>query len=590
MFETTALMFQIGVIMLIAFMGAAIASRFRLSVIIGYILAGILIGPHIQLAVSGLSYQGIITDSAFIQDLSRIGLILLLFFVGLQFSIEKLKKTKQAAVVLAVVNLGIGMFCGFVLGTYFGWPFIDTIFVAGVVSMSSSAVTAKSLIELRRLGNAETEFLLGMVILESFMAMFLLTLVNGLVINSDAQPVNPVHLFIGVGLFIGFFAFLALLVIPRVAFLFERIKSEEMFVLFALGIVFLAAALAEAFRIPAIIGAFFIGMVFADTKLVTRFEAKLEPLRDTFVAVFFLSFGMMIDPAMLPVVLPMVLIAIPLIFLNDLFLTATLAYFIGFGGRAATAMGSSMLGRNEEAILYASVGTRAIQSNPALPKEFAGTLLTPFAGILCIIMSSLTPTMMNRSERIAGWFSRHLPKYITFGGDLVKRTLRTFVLPTSLPLFKHSRVFVLSLFAYVVFLIALAISSGWWHLGIAVALPPAVYGMWWIAVRTFDLPVRHTNYGVASNPGSHDLIHSLVSRIVVGALASAGFVATFWQLWWPATLIFLYGYFLFVVFSMKSVYRSLVLGTGHRAGSFGAGQHVRALRNAWAPRSANGRK
>src|SRR2546427_713582 len=200
-------MFQIGVIMLIAFMGAAIASRFRLSVIIGY-------------------------------------------------------------------------------------------FLAGVVSMSSSAITAKSLIELRRLGNNETEFLLGMVILESFMAMFLLTLVNGLVISSDAQPVSPLHLFVGVALFIGFFAFLALLVIPRVAFLFERIKSEELFVLFALGIVFLAAALAEAFRIPAIIGAFFIGMVFADTKLVSRFQAKLEPLRDTFVAEFFLSFGALIDPAM----------------------------------------------------------------------------------------------------------------------------------------------------------------------------------------------------------------------------------------------------------------------------------------------------
>src|SRR2546425_923384 len=142
-------------------------------------------------------------------------------------------------------------------------------------------------------------------------------------------------------------------------------------------IVPLAAALGEAFRIPAIIGAFFIGMVFADTKLVTRFEAKLEPLRDSFVAVFFLSFGMMIDPAMLPVVLPMVLIAIPLIFLNDLFLTATLAYFIGFGGRAATAMSSSMLGRNAEAVLYSRVGTPAIQSNPAPPKEFAGTHHTP---------------------------------------------------------------------------------------------------------------------------------------------------------------------------------------------------------------------
>src|SRR5205809_4100246 len=313
MAETTALMFEVGVIMLIAFMGAAIASRFRLSVIIGYIVAGILIGPHVRLALGGVSYQGLITDDAFVQDISRVGLILLLFFVGLEFSIEKLKRTKRAAMVLALVNLGVNMFAGFVLGTYLGWPLIDTIFLAGVVSMSSSAITAKSLIELRRLGNAETEFLLGMVILESFMAMFLLTLVNGLVISSDAQPVNPVHLFIGVGLFIGFFAFLALLVIPRVAFLFERIKSEEMFVLFALGIVFLAAALAEAFRIPAIIGAFFIGMVFADTKLVARFETKLEPLRDAFVAVFFLTFGMMIDPAMFPVSLPIIRLALPLL-------------------------------------------------------------------------------------------------------------------------------------------------------------------------------------------------------------------------------------------------------------------------------------
>src|SRR5438034_8909902 len=246
MTETTALMFEVGIIMLVAFMGAAIASRFRLSVIIGYIVAGILIGPHVRIAVGGLSYQGVITDNAFIQDLSRVGLILLLFFVGLQFSIERLRRTKQAAVVLAVVNLAVNLFAGFVLGAYLGWPLIDTIFLAGVVAMSSSAITAKSLIELRRLTNNETEFLLGMVILESFMAMFLLTLVNGLVISADATPVSPVSLFLGVAIFIGFFAFLALLVIPRAAFLFERIKSEERVVLFALGIVFLAAALAEA--------------------------------------------------------------------------------------------------------------------------------------------------------------------------------------------------------------------------------------------------------------------------------------------------------------------------------------------------------
>src|SRR5437899_9892884 len=109
------------------------------------------------------------------------------------------------------------MFAGLVTGVWLGWAVIDTIFMDSVSTMSSSAITAKSLIELRRLGNNETEFLLGMVILESFMAMFLLTLVNGLVISSDAAPPNPVYLFVRVGLFIGFCPFLALLVIPRAA-------------------------------------------------------------------------------------------------------------------------------------------------------------------------------------------------------------------------------------------------------------------------------------------------------------------------------------------------------------------------------------
>src|SRR5256712_601478 len=306
MVETTSIMFDVGVIATMGFIGAAFASRARVPIIIGYIIAGMLIG-------------------------------------------------------------------------------------------------------LKRLGNAETEFLLGMVILESFLAMFLLTLVNGMIVPSDA-PVNVGVLFGGVGLFIGFFALLAAVVVPRTAAIFERIKSEELFVLFALGTVFLAASLAEAFRIPAIVGAFFMGMVFADTRIAGRMKVKMESLRDAFVAIFFLTFGMLIDPAALGSVLPMLLIAGPLILLNDLFLTAALAYFIGFSGRASTAIGTSMIARNEEAILYATVRASAIRANPQLSNDYAGTYLTPFAGILCIVMSSLAPILMGRSNRIAAFFANRLPK------------------------------------------------------------------------------------------------------------------------------------------------------------------------------------
>lgn len=556
-------MLDVGVIATVGFVGAAIASRIRLPVVIGYILAGILIGPHIHLNLLGWSYDGVLEDSLFLQSISQLGLVLLLFFVGLEFSITKLMKTKEAAAILAVTNLAVNMFAGFVIGAWLGWPLVDTIFMAGVISMSSSAMTAKSLIDLRRLGNKETEFLLGMVILESFLAMFLLTLVNGMIVPSDA-PVNVGSLFAGVGMFIGFFAVLAAVVIPKTAALFERIKNEELFVLFALGVVFLAASLAEAFRIPAIVGAFFMGMVFADTRTAGRLKVKMESLRDAFVAIFFLSFGMSIDPAALPSILPMLAIAVPLILLNDLFLTSALAYFIGFSGRASTAIGTSLIARNEEAILYATVGTRAIQANGALSNDYAGKLLSPFAGILCIVMSSLAPLLMTRSDRIAGFFASRLPKSITFGAELVKRTLKTVIMPNFLPIYRRKRLFQASLIGYSAWVIDLTITTGAAHIVMSLLTPILIFAVWASARHAFEEPVRHTNYGVDGGPFSRSAIETFVLRIVVGALAIVALVAILWQYSWLVTLPILYTYFLVVVYSMKVVYRRLGLGVGRR--------------------------
>ncbi len=565
-------MFEVGVIAAVGFLGAAIATRAKVSVIIGYIVAGILIGPNIHLNLFGISYNGVLTESDFIQSISQLGLVLLLFFVGLEFSITKLKKTKEAAAILAVTNLAVDMFAGFVIGAWLGWPLIDTIFMAGVISMSSSAIAAKALIDLKRLGNAETEFILGMVILESFMAMIILTLVNGVVVSSDGAPVNPTSLFLGIGIFLGFFAFLAAIVVPNTVKMFERIKSEELFILFAMAIVFLAAALAQSFRVPAIIGAFFMGMVFADTKLAQRMKSKMEPLRDAFVAMFFLSFGMLIDPTALPSVLPMLLLAVPLILMSDMFLTASLAYMIGFSSKAAMAVGTSFVARNEEAILYASVGTRAIRNNSNLSNNYAGTYLTPFTGILCIVMSALAPLLMVRSDRIARFFAKRLPKSITFGADLVKRTLRTVVMPSMLPIYRKRRLLQATLIVYSAWVIDIAITHDLAHLVMSLAAPAVVLAVYAAARRTFEEPVRHTNYGFNGGPYSRSTIETFVLRIVVGTLATIALVAIVWQYYWPSTLAILYVYFLAVVFSMKVVYRRLGLGLGRRR------QAIRVLR------------
>jgi CPA2 family monovalent cation:H+ antiporter-2 len=307
------------------------------------------------------------------------------------------------------------------------------------------------------------------------------------------------------------------------------------------------------------------GMVFADTRLAARLKVKMESLRDAFVAIFFLSFGMLIDPAALPPVLPMLLLAVPLILLNDLFLTATLAYFIGFSGRASTAIGTSMIARNEEAILYATVGARAIDANPQLSSDYAARYLTPFAGILCIVMSSLAPLLMIRSDRIAGFFGRHLPKSVTFGAELVKRTLKTVIMPNFLPIYRRKRLFQACLIAYAAWVIDLTLTTGMAHLVMSVLTPLLIFGVWASARHAFQEPVRHTNYGVDGGPLSRSAIEAFVLRIVVGALAIVSLVAILWQYAWPWTLPLLYAYFLVVVYSMKVVYRRLGLGIGRRS-------------------------
>src|SRR5437879_8070742 len=207
-------MFDVGVIASVGFIGAALAARVRIPILMGYITAGILVGPNTHLRLLGASYDGILADSVFLQSISQLGLVLLLFFVGLEFSVAKLMKTKEAAAILAATNLAVNFFAGFVIGAWLGWPVIDTIFLAGVIGMSSSAIAAKSLIDLKRLGNRETEFILGMVILESFLAMFILSLANGMILPAEG-PVNIGGLFAGVGWFLAFSAPFPSCVAPR---------------------------------------------------------------------------------------------------------------------------------------------------------------------------------------------------------------------------------------------------------------------------------------------------------------------------------------------------------------------------------------
>lgn len=526
-------MFQLGVVLLLAFIAAAISFRLKLSAIVGYMIVGIMIGPHITFSLGPFQYSGLVTDTTFLATMSQLGLILLLFFVGLEFPMSRLRRTGRASLVMAFINLSLNMFGGMLLGLYLDWPLIDTVFLAGVISMSSSSVTAKSLMDLKKLGEKDTDFLLGMVILESFMAMFLLTAVNGMVLHDGGEARSLWSVLLGIGIFVGFFAFLAVGVIPRVASLFKHMESDELFILSALGIVMLSAALAEAFYIPSVIGAFFIGMSFAETNLHDRLSSKMESLRDAFVAFFFLSFGMGLDPALFPVVLPIVLIAVPLILLNDYFLTAVLAYAMGFRPSAALDISAGLVGRNEEAVLYASVGSRALVSNPSLDQSAGARLLDPVAGLVCMSTSVLAPILMKRSTPAAKLFRRILPQSWRLGGEVVRQDLRAFFLPPTIKVQKRHWGLSASLVIAVAHGVALMALSGPLHVVLGLALPVTLSvvalalaaalgdppGMVWPQGYPLGIPGRQAR--------------RLVVSLVVGAVAVGLAILALWPyVWW----------------------------------------------------------
>jgi CPA2 family monovalent cation:H+ antiporter-2 len=412
-----------------AFLGAYIAWKRQQSLIVGYILSGVVLGTL-------AAYWGTLGDALFedissrqlshpVQVIFDLGITFLMFFIGMEISLRRLGRAGRSATLVAVTDTGFNLFAGVIIGTLFGWGWQDIFFLSGIILMSSLSVAAKALIELRRLDNRETEFLLSAMVVEAFIAMVLLTLSTSVIVVSEDSPQGGItDIAKAVAVVYVVLLVLAMFVIPRLARRMETIRHEEIFILMVLTLIFSAAALSWSFGLPFMIGAFFMGIAFSETALTDRLRTRLVSMRDAFAAAFFIAFGMMIDLEQLFQVetIIMVLLAVAFIFLNEMVFTASVSFFMGLGRREVINMGAALLGRGEDAILFASVGggLKDADGNHLLPN---GMQLYPFAGGLCLIMSLLTPWVMKHSVRVADRMGRGVPEWLRFGGVLIQRTM-----------------------------------------------------------------------------------------------------------------------------------------------------------------------
>ncbi|RFU84865.1 cation/H(+) antiporter [Streptomyces triticagri] len=373
-----------------AFLAAAVLARvggrIGLPTIPLFILAGILLGPHTPGVV-------LVGDPHELEMLSALGLVLLLFYLGLEFHIDDLKaggkKMAVAGGSYLLLNVGAGLAFGFLLG----WGTSEALVLAGVLGISSSAIVTKVLVDTGRLGNPETKPILGIIVVEDvFLALYLAALQP---ILSGADSLSAA--LVDGGKAFGFLLLLALAARfgTRLVSKLINTRDDELLVISFLGAAVFVAGVSEWFGVADAIGAFMVGLMLGSTSSGERIMKLVHPLRDAFGAIFFFAFGLSIDPGDLPVVLWPVLAAVALTLLMNVLAGLAAARIYRFDARPAANIATTLLARGEFALILATMAaTAGLDSR-----------LSPFIAGYVLLLAVLGPLAAGRSH----WLARLLP-------------------------------------------------------------------------------------------------------------------------------------------------------------------------------------
>ena len=393
-----ASLLAIGLAFVAIAVAGAVAERANLSVIPLYVVAGVLVGPNVLGGVGAVAVGGgtVPVPAVPVDDtvtvLAELGIVLLLFFLGLEFSIDRLlagwRRMTAAGSVDLVVNFPLGVLVGLALG----WSVVEALLLGGVVYISSSAIITKSLLDLGWIANDESEPILGVLVFEDLVIAVYLALVTPIVTGGGDPTAVAVDLSVAV----------AVLVVLAVAAYFGerwaertlRADTGETFVLRTLALAVPIAGAALALGVSEAVAAFFVGVAVASTSHVERAERLLAPVRDVFAAVFFLWVGLRTDPAVL--LDPVVVTALAAIVL----LTGPSKVLTGFYGgriyglpdRRSLRVGLGMTTRGEFSLVVA-----------ALAATGTGTVMTEIVPAVAVgyvlVMSTVGTLAMQYSDR-----------------------------------------------------------------------------------------------------------------------------------------------------------------------------------------------
>ena len=347
MADIASIFIELGIVIIGLSVLTRLASHWGFSAIPLYLLAGLAFGNG---GILPLRFS-----EEFVHIIAEIGVILLLFMLGLEYTGEQLGKHLKTGILAGFVDLVLNFLPGVVMGLLLGWHPLAAILLGGVTYISSSGVIAKVLADLHRLNNPETPTIISILVLEDFVMAVYLPLVAVLLIG---QGFIRGSISIAIALVtVGVVLFIALRHGKKLSTLISH-QSDEAILFASLGLVLLVAGIAQRLQVSAAVGAFLVGIALSDP-IAERTHNLVAPFRDLFAAIFFLFFGLQIDPASLPPVLLLAVILGLLTSLTKLITGWWAARREKLGSVEALRTGAVLVARGEFSIVIAGLGVTA---------------------------------------------------------------------------------------------------------------------------------------------------------------------------------------------------------------------------------------
>jgi len=388
----TAFVPSMAIVIAVAAIIIILFHRFRQPLILGYLVAGMLVGPFV------------VSSRDAVELLAKLGIILLTFSIGLEFNLKKLRGIGITVITAAAIEIVLMIGFGFQLGLALGWTTLESTLLGAILSVASTMIIVRSLRESGGLDNERARLIVGLLIVEDFAAVLILAAVSGLVSTGGVTPEDLGLLILKMTMFLAASIVFGLAAVPKLVDYVGRQRSGEILIITVLALCFSMAYFAKFVGFTEAIGAFVMGVIISESRFIGDVIRKVEPVRDLFGAIFFITVGMLVDMSYFSdlqhFIIPVIVISA--VFILAKMFSCTLSTFVcGFGARNALGAGLGMIAIGEFSLMIAAV---AATSDPALATIY------PVVVLVTTVTALIVPYSIKYTDRVTRSFEGRVPK------------------------------------------------------------------------------------------------------------------------------------------------------------------------------------